>query len=204
MRAVVFTVDQRRSRDGTDAVPAMLRSLAGLPVALDFQRTAGDEFQGLLDSPTAVVDAIELLTRDGRWHVGIGLGEVETPLPPQSREGRGPAYVHAREAVSTARTSPWHLRVVGETDLARHLESVLWLWSATLSRRSEKGWEVADLVAQGLSYDATADRLGISQSAVSQRAAAAGLVEGQRARELAVALLGCHLDATSKGNRADS
>ena len=80
--------------------------------------------------------------------------------------------------------------------MARHLESILWLWAATLSRRSAKGWEVADLVAQGLSYDAAATRLGISQSAVSQRAAAAGLVEEQRARELAEATLACFLEET--------
>ena len=51
-----------------------------------------------------------------------------------------------------------------------------------------------DLVDQGLSYDEAGKRLGISQSAVSQRAQAAGLVEGRRAREvvthLAARLLG--------------
>jgi len=71
---------------------------------------------------------------------------------------------------------------------------VLWLWAAVLDRRTAKGWEVADLVDQGLSYDEAGKRLGISQSAVSQRAQAAGLVEGRRAREvvthLAARLLG--------------
>lgn len=204
MRTVVLTVDQRRSRDGLDAVPGVLDALSEVPVVLDFQRTAGDEFQGVLDSPTGVVEALATLLRDGRWHVGVGLGAVETPLPAQSREGRGPAYINAREAVNTARSSPWHLRVVGETELARHLESVLWLWSSTLSRRSVKGWEVADLVAEGLSYEAAADRLGISQSAVSQRAAAAGLVEDQRARELAVALLTYFLDPTGRDHGGDT
>jgi predicted transcriptional regulator len=57
-----------------------------------------------------------------------------------------------------------------------------------LGRRTPRGWEVADLVAEGLSYDETAARLGISPSAVSQRAQAAGIVEGRRARELAADL----------------
>lgn len=197
MKAVVLTVDQRRSRDSTDAVPDALAALAPIPAALPFQRTAGDEFQGLLDTPTTAIDALATLLRDDRWHIGVGLGTVETPLPTQSREGRGPAYVHAREAVNTARTSPHHLRVTGDTPGARHLESVLWLWSATISRRSAKGWEVADLVAEGLSYEASAARLGISQSAVSQRAAAAGLVEEQRARELTDAVLTCFFQETS-------
>ena len=97
-------------------------------------------------------------------------------------------------AVTAAKTSPWHLRVVADDAEARDLESVLWLWAAVLARRTDKGWEVTDLVDQGLSYDEAGRRLGISQSAVSQRAQAAGLVEGRRARDvvahLAARLLG--------------
>jgi DNA-binding NarL/FixJ family response regulator len=69
-------------------------------------------------------------------------------------------------------------------DGVRALESAVWLWAALLGRRTARGWEVADLVDQGLTYDQTASRLGITQSAVSQRAAAAGIAEGRRAREL--------------------
>jgi DNA-directed RNA polymerase specialized sigma24 family protein len=71
---------------------------------------------------------------------------------------------------------------------------VLWLVAALVGRRSPKGWEVVDLADEGLSYEEIGRRLGISQSAVSQRAQAAGLVEGRRAREvvthLAADLLG--------------
>ena len=115
-------------------------------------------------------------------------------MPVTARAGRGPAYVHARQAVTAAKNSPWHLRVSSDDDTARDLESVLWLWAAVLDRRTDKGWEVTDLVDQGLSYEEAGKRLGISQSAVSQRAQAAGLVEGRRAREvvthLAARLLG--------------
>ena len=96
-----------------------------------------------------------------------------------------PAYLQAREAVTAAKNSPWHLRVSGDDPAARALETTLWLWAAVLGRRTARGWEVADLVTEGLSYDDTARRLGITQSAVSQRAQAAGIVESRRARELA-------------------
>lgn len=185
---VVLTVDQRDSRRSPDAVTPVLDALAAVPTLLPFQRTAGDEFQGVLDEPDALAPALELLLRDGRWHIGVGLGSVESPLPADTREARGPAFVAARDAVSSTRSAPWQLRVVGPTATARHLESVCWLWAAVLGRRSDKGWEVADLVDRGLSYEATGKRLGISQSAVSQRAAAAGLVESRRARELVTAL----------------
>jgi hypothetical protein len=180
----VLTVDQHGSQSRADEVPDAIKALAGVPTRLPFQRTAGDEFQGVLDDPAALPAALEPLLRADAWNIGIGLGEVEEPLPDQARAGRGPAYVAAREAVTSAKSSPWRVRVSGPTQAARALESALWLWAALLARRSERGWEVADLVDQGLTYDQTASRLGITQSAVSQRAAVAGIAEGRRAREL--------------------
>jgi hypothetical protein len=131
------------------------------------------------------VSALEVLLRAGEWNIGLGLGEVETPLPDSARAGRGPAYLAAREAVTAAKSSPWRVRAAGvPADTVRALESAVWLWAALLSRRTPRGWEVADLVDLGLTYDEAATRIGISQSAVSQRAAAAGIAEGRRAREL--------------------
>jgi len=181
---VVLTVDQDGSRSGADRVPVALASLADVSARLPFERTVGDEFQGVLDEPAAVVAALEALLRSGEWNIGIGVGPVETPLPDQARAGRGPAYLSAREAVTRAKSSPWHVRAVGEGDRVRALESAIWLWAALLARRTPRGWEVADLVDEGLTYDEAASRIGISQSAVSQRAAAAGIAEGRRAREL--------------------
>jgi hypothetical protein len=182
---VVLTVDQDASRDQPDEVPAALAALSDVPTRLAFDRTAGDEFQGVLDDPAAVVTALEVLLRAGTWNVGLGVGPVETPLPDTARAGRGPAYVSAREAVTAAKSSPWRVRAAGAPhDTVRALESAIWLWAALLARRTTRGWEVADLVDQGLTYEETASRLFISQSAVSQRAAAAGIAEGRRAREL--------------------
>lgn len=193
MAVLVLTVDQRGSRTSTDRVPDAVDSLAAVPTLLAFEQTVGDEVQGVLDSPEALPDVVELLLREDAWHIGIGVGEIEEPVSSSTRSGRGPAYLHAREAVTAAKSSPWHLRVVGDTPWARRLETTLWLWAAVLARRTARGWEVADLAAEGLSYDEIARRLGISPSAVSQRAAAAGIVESRRARELATDLTACLL-----------
>lgn len=185
MTVIVVTVDQQGSRSAADRVPEAIAALAEVEMLRAFERTAGDEFQGVLDDPAALPRVIETLLRDGTWNIGLGIGTVALPLPESARAGSGPAYLSARNAVTAAKNSPWHLRVDGDAPGARDLESVLWLWAALLQRRTAKGWEVTDLVDTGLSYDEAGRRLGISQSAVSQRAQAAGLVEGRRARELA-------------------
>jgi hypothetical protein len=193
MRVVVLTVDQRGStrQAATDRVPQALSGLAdldGVALLRPFERTAGDEFQGVLDDPGALAPVVERLLREDAWNVGAGVGTIDEPLPESTRAGRGAAYVHARDAVNAAKSSPWHLRVEGDVAGVRGLETALWLWAAVLARRTSRGWEVSDLVDAGLRYDEIAGRLDISQSAVSQRAQAAGIVEGRRARELVTEL----------------
>ncbi|NYG56335.1 transposase [Nocardioides perillae] len=205
MPVVVLTLDQRGSRRAADRVPDLLRRLADLPTVRAFARTAGDEVQGVLDSAEAVTRVLELLLRDRGWHLGVGIGDVELPLPLDVRAGRGDAFLRARDAVVRAKSSPAHLRVAGPAAgpaarRAEHLEAVLWLWAAVLARRSARGWEVADLVDAGLTYDEAAGRLGISPSAVSQRAQAAGLVEGARARRLVGDLVTDLLDGGAEGD----
>jgi hypothetical protein len=192
MRTVVLTVDQRGSTKAaaTDQVPATLAALADVGMLRPFERTAGDEFQGVLDDPATLAAVAERLLREDSWNIGIGIGDVEEPLPESTRAGRGPAYLHAREAVNSAKSAPWRLRVAGDDPGIRALETTLWLWAAVLNRRTSRGWEVADLVEQGASYDEAAKRLGVTQSAISQRAQAAGIVEGRRARELVTELTG--------------
>jgi DNA-binding NarL/FixJ family response regulator len=188
MAVAVLTVDQQGSRSSPDLVPGTLAALADVSLLRPFERTVGDEFQGVVAGPAVLVQAVERLLREGTWNIGIGIGAVEQPLPDHARAGRGAAYLQARSAVTAAKTSPWHLRVLGDDPAARALETVLWLWAVVLGRRTARGWEVADLVEQGLSYEQCARHLGISRSAVSQRAQAAGIVEGRRARELATEL----------------
>jgi DNA-binding NarL/FixJ family response regulator len=192
MKACVFTVDQRSSRTTADLVPAAVRE-HGSGALLAFERTAGDEMQAVFTDPSAAARTIKALLRAGTWNIGIGTGEVEEPLPASARAGRGTAYLHAREAVNTAKNAPGRIAVVGAVGArghrARHLETVVWLWAGLLTRRTDRGWEVADLVAQGMTHTEAAERLGISQSAVSQRAQAAGLVEGERALELVTEML---------------
>jgi len=182
----VVTVDQVGSRGAADLVDPALGELADIPSVRAFERTAGDEFQGVLDDPDALARVVEHLLRGDEWSVGIGFGAVDLPLPTSARAGRGAAYQRAREAVDAAKGGPWGVCVRGpDSERAGALEAALWLWAALLARRTPGGWEVADLLDSGASHAAAARSLGVTPPAVSQRARAAGIVEGRRARELA-------------------
>lgn len=200
-------VDQVASRGGTDRVPAALEALethVGASMMLQFERTAGDELQGLTAHPAAVVAAVVHLTRLGGWRIGVGAGEVELPLPSSTREARGAAYVAAREAVDTARGAPSGLAFVlapagsGPVSAGSYretspgavdAETALWLLRFVLEGRSREGWELVDLLDKGLSNTKAAASLGISPSAASQRLARAHRVEADRAAVLATRLL---------------
>lgn len=187
---VVLTVDQRGSRRTGDAVPEVLALLDDVRMLRRFQRTVGDEVQGVADDPAGVVEVVARLLRDGGWHIGIGVGEVERPLPRDSRAGRGPAYLRARDAVTRAKSAAHRVAVVGgDRYRAEQVETVLWLWAALLERRTDRGWEVADVLDEGVSHADAGTRLGITQSAVTQRARAAGVADDRRARRLAAQLL---------------
>lgn len=191
---IVMTIDQRSSRASADLVPPLLASLNKRTRAdglvRRFERTAGDEVQGVLDDPVTAVGIVVELVRANVWSIGIGVGEVVEPLPRMTRAGRGEAFLNAREAVTLAKNNPHRLSVVGaDPYAAERTETVLWLLALVLRRRSIRGWEVADLLARGLTRREVGERLGITQSAVSQRAQAAGVTEEQRARTLAAELL---------------
>ena len=204
----VVTADQRNSRHSDDLVPAALAALqaaVGERFALAFERTAGDELQWLTADPGAVVDAVLALTRLPQWHIGIGLGEVEMPLPASTREARGTAYLAARTAVEQARTAPSHLRLVAaETvsarpyreDVVQRAASALVMLRALVSRRTPEGWEIMDVLDDAGSGRVAAQRMGISPSAVSQRASRSARAEAQLGAELARGLLADAMAAT--------
>ena len=110
---IVLTVDQRGSTYAADRVPEVLAELAELTrgrdgVVVPFERTVGDEVQGILAAGRAgaglAVDLSLHLLRDQGWSIGIGVGSVEGPLPSVSREARGFAFYRARDAVERAKT----------------------------------------------------------------------------------------------------
>jgi hypothetical protein len=190
----VVTVDQRGSREGPDLVDHLLASLGDrerwpAPL-LPFERTTGDEVQGVLEGADVVVDLALALVRKDRWSVGVGVGPVREPLPASTRAGAGAAFTNARAAVERAKADPQRVAVVGPAgSRAGDAEAVLRLLAAVAQRRTDAGWEAIDLVADGATQQAAAARLGISKQAVSQRLHAALWPQERRVRPVAAALL---------------
>lgn len=206
---IVLTVDQRGSTRAEDNVPDLLarleswtRGRAGLNLA--FERTVGDEVQGVLDG---TADGAELavgltldLLRDQGWSVGIGVGSVEMPLPKVPRDARGPAFYRARDAVERAKSRAKGVSVAvegpgdaGGSNRAREIESLLRLLGAIRARRTPQGWEAVDTLASLADRPGrqkiAAQALKVSEQAVSQRVRAALWQEEEGVRPVVVRLL---------------
>lgn len=188
----VLTVDQRNSTHEPDRVPELLEQLADVPAAIPFERSVGDELQGVLASPEEVVDAALRCLRGGGWYVGIGIGAVELPLPATPREGRGSAFVAARAAVERAKKTGDRapLAVEGPSGAAE-AEGVLSLIGRFVMNRSEAEWRILDLLEphQRGSQSAVARALDISPQAVSKAVFRAAWIEEWAARPAAHVLL---------------
>lgn len=204
-----MTIDQQDSRTSDDAVPAVLEVLEPVATAVPFSRTIGDEVQGVLVEPAAVAEAVRRVVEDSSgWHIGIGIGEVDHPLPESSSAGRGPAFYAAREAVEAAKTAPAHLVVrsgdeetrranpdgAASVALTSHLdlaEAALRLLASALSelRPQSRGYVGFHLDHPDATQAEIAARFDVSQQAVS-RVLAPGTAEIIRG---ALELAGHHL-----------
>lgn len=187
----VLTVDQKNSRRSPDRVPEALARLAReLTPRLPFERTVGDELQGVLEDPEDVVRAVLELVRWGGWSIGIGCGPVEEPLPESTRAARGPAFIFARDAVERAKRRPTPLAVTGaDTAAAAEAEAVLSLLAVVVDRRTEAAWDAVDLMSAGLTATDAAAKLGVSRQAVGQRLAAGSYQQERDVRPVAAQLL---------------
>lgn len=165
----VMTIDQRGSTGDVDRVPGLLKELSALSTAGRFERSVGDEVQGVVERADEVVEIALHALRSGRWYVGIGVGEVDLPLPASSREGSGPAFVAARAAVDRAKGAAAHvpLAVVAGRDRRRanaasaaadgangsqgakacaNAEAVLRLIGRLVQDRTAAQWKVVDVL----------------------------------------------------------
>jgi hypothetical protein len=187
------TIDQRGSRRADDGVPELLEVLAPADTVRDFERTVGDEVQALLTSPEAVADVVALVARGQGWWIGVGVGDVDRPVPASVRAARGPALFAARTAVERADRCTAGVAVdAGQgrsPEDALDAETALQTLARLVADRSVEGHEAVDVARRHRTQRAAAQSLGISPQALSARLQVARRDDEERLRSLAVRLL---------------
>src|ERR1700712_3369209 len=163
---LVLTIDQVDSRGRGDRVAALLPELAdrwGPRILLGPDRTAGDEFQIVVAAADAALGIVLELTRTGGWSVGLGVGEVDDPLPATTREAVGGAFVAARAAVDRSKRAQHRFALETDREAAREeagdVEALTDLLLEVRARRSAEGWAVADRLGGGATPGAGAREL---------------------------------------------
>lgn len=168
----VLTVDQIDSRASLDAVPSLREAGWADRAVLPFERTAGDEAQAVFSEARPALLCALGLVETARWHCGIGQGRIEEPMPEHAREGRGTAYVNARAAVDAAKKSgAHHVGFVADDPTGAGVQAALRVVVALRAKQRDTTREAYDLALRGGTQARMAERLGISQQAVSDRLA---------------------------------
>jgi hypothetical protein len=208
----VLTIDQRGSSTDVDRVPGLIAALGSL-TPVPFERSVGDELQGVVERAADVVDIALYALREGHWYVGIGIGEVRLAPGGSPREGSGSGFVAARKAVENAKGAAAQVPlsvVPGSMGVGRGLpasagegimssanaEAVLRLIGRVVQQRTPAQWRVVDrlraLGGGGIRHGSqkqVARELGISEQSVSRAVLRSGWQEEWAARPAAAMLL---------------
>ncbi|EMY34202.1 hypothetical protein D477_010946 [Arthrobacter crystallopoietes BAB-32] len=190
----VLTINQRDSREVGDLVPELVKELRHLPAAIAFQRSVGDEAIGVVEDAHTAVDAALIALRNRRWHVGIGVGEIQPPLPEDISQADGYGLVYARRAVNRAQKTGERIPLAVEgpdADVAAEAEAVLRLIGQIVATRTDAEWKVLDLLTPGArgQQKFIAEVLGISTQAVSKAVVRSHWTEEWACRPAAARLL---------------
>ncbi|MDO5726963.1 MAG: hypothetical protein Q4Q03_03455 [Bowdeniella nasicola] len=187
----VLTADQRSSRTSPNRVPEALTLLRDVTTVCPFERTIGDEFQGILTRADALVTSLITLTRSGGWHIGVGLGTVDTPIAATARTADGPALRAARIAVDEAKKAGSAVfRTEDRTGTQASMQAqAMWRLMATiLSARTDRQWHISAL-ADSASGVEIAKAEQVSPQAISRVLRAAHHREISEARAALITLL---------------
>lgn len=219
----VLTIDQRGSTADVDRVPDLIAALRSLTPA-PFERSVGDELQGVVEDAADVVEIALYALRSGHWYVGIGIGTVQLAPGGSPREGSGSGFVAARKAVELAKGSAGQVPVSvvsGSIGRGREIppqaregamtsanaQAVLRLIGRLVQQRTQSQWRVVDRLRalQGGdgkhgSQKLVARELGITEQSVSRAVLRSGWQEEWAARPAAAMLLE-HAHAQIEGDR---
>jgi hypothetical protein len=145
----------------------------GESIAVPFCVTLGDEWQGLLLTPAAALEADFLFRR--LLHPlcvssGVGIGGVSTPLRERTASMDGPCFHRAREALRRAkeRRGPATVLASGDPLLDEPVNALCLLLHALAARWTEKQFRSLEAYLAHGTEAAAARALGVSQPTLHQ------------------------------------
>jgi len=177
-----LTIDliaSRRSRDRAgiqarleEALREVNRSLSE-SVVVPFSVTLGDEWQGLLDSPGAALEADFLFRRllnPLPVASGVGTGGVTTPRRERTALMDGPCFHRAREALESAkeRRGPATVFLSGDPLLDDPVNALCLLLHGLSARWTEKQFRSLEAYLAHGTEAAAARALGVAQPTLHQ------------------------------------
>ena len=172
-------VASRRSRDRAAtqvhlecALRQVNESLGG-SIAVPFSVTLGDEWQGLLLTPAAALEAdfrIRHLLHPLPVASGVGVGGVSTPLRERTSSMDGPCFHRAREALHRAQERRGSATVLASGDplLDDAVNALCLLLHALAGRWTEKQFRSLEAYLAHGTESAAARALGVTQPTLHQ------------------------------------
>lgn len=181
-RVCVITFDVRGSRTVKDraALQASIRTLLNElnskfndTIVANFTLTLGDEFQGVLKSPSPFLRVVKLVREclPVKVYCGVGMGEVLTPLSRMPGEMDGPAFHRSRQALEEAKRRRIELVVRSGEEIVDSLVNPLSLLILhVMSGWTKRQREVISLIESGehRTLSEIARKLSVSKQSVSK------------------------------------
>jgi len=181
-RLSCLTVDLIASRRNTnrsatqtrleEAIDQANRSLSAA-IVVPFSVTLGDEWQGLVDSPAAALEA-DFLFRDLLHPLavasGVGMGGVSTPLRDRTPLMDGPCFHRAREALARAKDRRGQATVLASGDplLDEAVNALCMLLHGLAARWTPKQFQSLQAYVNHGTEAAAASALGVTQPTLHQ------------------------------------
>ncbi|EEH63376.1 hypothetical protein HMPREF0044_1300 [Gleimia coleocanis DSM 15436] len=167
----VITADQKKStKTKVDLVPKALQELKIIKTVLPFERTVGDEIQGVIKDSEEALKAIKIIVAMGEWHCGLGVGNANLNNATKTTEATGEAFVKARHAVEEAKKHYLGLAVQSDakTTTVSQLEALLRTKAILVSGRSQRQKEIIEKREALASANEVAEKLKLSKGTISK------------------------------------
>lgn len=147
-------------------------------IAVSFQITMGDEFQGMLSSPgvsPTLTSTLRELLFPIKVRLSVGIGEVLTETNPVITRMDGPAFHFARRGISEMASQ--EKRITAYTTSDEHanglLQALTLLSDMLLLDRTDKQWDAFRLYRSEKNLKKVADRLDVKFQNIHKRLQAA-------------------------------